>query len=71
MSGDKASQGPPMIAAFMADYGGAQSVDAVLETLRFHLTFSPYAGWKDTIRADVEALTKAWEEYRDKQEGRQ
>ena len=45
----------------------AAKVDAALERLQLHLTYGPYAGWKDTIRQDVETVLEAWREYRREQ----
>ena len=42
----------------------AAKVDKALERLQLHLTYSPYAGWKDTIRQDVETVVEAWREFR-------
>ena len=45
----------------------AAKVDAALERLQLHLTYGPYAGWKDTIRQDVETVLEAWREYQREQ----
>ena len=50
-----------------AEHTPAAKVDAALERLQLHLTYGPYAGWKDTIRQDVETVLEAWREYQREQ----
>jgi hypothetical protein len=62
-SGSLAALTPPLVSVCLPEYGTpADRVDKALERLQLHLTYGPYAGWKDTIRQDVEAVLEAWRE---------
>lgn len=56
---------PPLISVRLQNQiTPAEKVDAALDRLQLHMTYGPYAGWKDTIRQDVETVLEAWREYR-------
>ena len=55
---------PLLVTVRLEEYGTpADKVEKALDRLQLHLTYGPYAGWKDTIRQDVETVLEAWREY--------
>lgn len=56
---------PPLITTCLSgEKTPMAKIDAALAQLRLHLSYGRYAGYIDTIRADVDALDLAWEQYK-------